>query len=279
MKNDTDNETAPEGKKKKETSKGTGFDMEIVEVKQGYLTAYVIGTTPLILNRMSEKAKRELLLPKGRKTAVEKATTLKHDPVAEYRDSAYRLSDESAPTYVGLLPTSFKGAVMTAALDLPGVKKAQIGRLTYVEGHMIGVYGLPKLYMSITRSADMNRTPDVRTRAIIPKWACELSIVHTLPLITPTAVSNLLAAAGMTVGVGDWRLEKGSGNYGLFKIVSPNDPAYKQIIAEGSRAAQKKAFDVPECYDDETSELLGWYEEEVVRRHQKGSAVPSGATV
>src|SRR5678815_788129 len=133
---------------------------DILKVSTGALDCYIVGTSPLILNRMSEKAKHELLMPKGRKNAVERATSLKHIPVDEYRASAYTLKDESAPTYLALMATAFKGALRSAALDMPGAKKAQIGRLTYIEGEYVGIYGVPKLFMAIVRSADMNKTPD-----------------------------------------------------------------------------------------------------------------------
>ena len=141
---------------------------DILKVSTGVFDCCILGTSPLILNRMSEKAKHELLLPRGRKTAVEKAMSLKHDPFAEYRASAHTLKNEQESTLLAIPATAFKGAIRTAALDMPGAKKAQIGRLTYIPGEYVGVYGLPRLFMSIVRSADMNRTPDVRTRAIVP---------------------------------------------------------------------------------------------------------------
>lgn len=246
--------------------------IEILQVSTGQIECCVLGSTPLILNRMSEKAKRELLMPKGRKSAMEKATTLKHAPLDEFRASAYRFTDESLPTYLGVLSTSFKGAMRSAALDLPGAKKAQVGRLTYVNGDYVGVYGIPKLFMSVTRSADMNKTPDVRTRAIVPTWACRVVVTFVQPLMRAQAVVNLLAAAGLSIGVGDWRPEKGSGNYGQFRIVAQDDPDYLAIIANGGRAAQKDAMDTPECYDDETADLLSWFDTEVKRRKLIGVA-------
>ena len=94
-----------------------------------------------------------------------------------------------------------------AALDLPGARKAQIGRLVQVkEGtyrDLIPIYGEPQLLMSVTRSADMNRTPDIRSRCIIPNWAAQITISFVLPTLRETAVVNLLAAAGITAGVGD----------------------------------------------------------------------------
>lgn len=231
--------------------------VEIIQATQGTIQLNVLGTSPLICNRMSEKARRELLLPAGRKTTAEKASSLKHDPIAEFRASPYLLPE--GPALIGLMSSAFKGAMGTAALDLPGATKSKIGRLVYVEGDYVGIFGVPKLFMSIVRSADMNKTPDVRTRAIIPEWACRLTISYVEPIIKQTAVINLLAAAGITAGVGDWRPEKGKGAFGRFKIVPDRDPDFLRLIAATGRDVQAHSMEHPEAYDAETEELLGWY--------------------
>lgn len=259
---------------KAKTSTPDAGAVDILQVERGTLEVCVLGTSPIILNRMSEKARHELLLPRGRKGAVEKATTLKHNPLEEFRASAYTLPDGAPmpPTLLAVLATSFKGAMATAALDLPGAKKAQIGRLTYVNGDRVSLYGLPQLMMSIVRSADMNKTPDVRTRAIVPAWACFLSVTYIKPLMRPNAVANLLAASGLTIGVGDWRPEKGKGNYGQFEIVSPTDERFTEIVKYGGRVPQIEAMETPICYDDETTTLLAWFEGELANRNLRGVA-------
>lgn len=247
-------------------------EIQIIEINTGTITVAVVGTTPLILNRMAEKAKHELLLPKGKKTAAEKASSLKHDPLAEFRASPVRLRDDNASTLLALPSTAFKGAMRTAALDLPGAKKSQIGRLTYIPGEFVGIYGVPEVFSTIVRSADMNRTPDVRTRCIVPKWAAVLSITFVRPIMREQAIANLLAAAGITVGVGDFRPEKGAGNYGQFEVVGADDPRLLEIMAVGGRAAQLEAMDNPEAYDEDTEELLSWFDVEVRRRGFKVAA-------
>ena len=243
---------------------------DVLKVSTGHLDCFILGTSPLVLNRMSEKAKHELLMPKGRKNATERAMSLKHIPVDEYRASAYTLKE--GPTLLALMSTAFKGALRSAALDMPGAKKAQIGRLTYIEGDMVGIYGVPKLFMAIVRSADMNKTPDVRTRAIVPAWACSLRVTYVEPLIRSQAVANLLAAAGITIGVGDGRPEKGAMSYGQFRLTSPSDPEFQRILKDGGRKAQQAGLDSPVCYDDETTELLSWFEGERAQRKLKGVA-------
>lgn len=247
-------------------------EIQIIEVRTGTITVAVIGTTPLIMNRLAEKAKRVLLMGSSRKTAAEKAANLKHNPLEEFRASPVRVSDDDAPTLLAMPATAFKGAIRTAAVDLPGTRKAQIGRLTYIPGETVGVYGIPKVYSTIVRSADKARTPDVRTRCIVPQWAAVMNITFVRPIMREQGVANLLAAAGITVGVGDFRPEKGAGNYGQFEVVGADDPRLLEIMRTGGRAAQVAAMDNPEAYDEETEELLSWFDAEARRRGFKIAA-------
>lgn len=254
------------------TAKATNDEVVIMEVQTGRMDFCVLGTSPLILNRMAMKAWHELLAPKGRKTAADRATSLKHDPVSEFRDSPYTIADPACPTLLGVMPTSFKKAMATAALDIPGAKKSQIGRLVYIHGEMQPVFGIPKVFMAITRSADINRTPDVRTRAILPEWACKLSVQFTKPILREQSIANLLAAAGIQSGIGDWRQEKGSASYGSFKLVSADDPDFLRITSSMGRQAQREAMDEPEAYNEETAEMLSWFNVEMKRRGFKVAA-------
>lgn len=227
----------------------------------------VVGRSPLIINRLAEKAKQELLLPKGKKTAGEKAVSLKHDPYEEYRSSAYIVAD--GDTALALPSVAFKKAMATAALEMPGAKKTQILRLVYMPDAYVSIYGVPNIFCSITRSADINKTPDVRTRCIVPRWAAVVTIDYAHPQLSESSIANLLNAAGFICGVGDWRQEKGSGNYGAFEVTSPTAPEFVSIVNTGTRAAQMDALENPIPFDAETAELLSWFEIELNKRGQK----------
>lgn len=246
------------------TTKEAG-EIMIARVEQTELMFYIRGTAPLICNRMSEKAQRELLFPSPRKTTADKAINLKHDPLAEYQASPYRNLAADAPTRLQLLSSMFKGAMRTAALDLPGAKKSQIGRLLYVVGDRVDLYGRPELMMSVTRSADINRTPDIRSRAILREWACKITVRFTTPILRDVAVANLLVAAGIQAGVGDYRVEKGAGSYGTFEPVAADDADWHRIAKIG-RKEQDAALAKPDFYDDETASLYTWFESELPRR-------------
>lgn len=239
--------------------------IDIMEINRSVVTVRVVGIAPLICNRLAEKAKHELLLPSMRKTAADKATILKHSPLDEYRSSVERSEEEDGPI-ICLPATAFKGSMRSAALDIPGASKSQIGRLTYIEGSHVQVYGVPEMYMSIVRSADMNKTPDVRTRAIIRNWCAEFSISFMTPNLTEKSVLNLLAAAGEICGVGDFRPGKGAGAYGRFRLVDRDDKDYARIVKTGGRAEQFKSLENPGFFDAQTEELFGWFNQELNNR-------------
>lgn len=236
--------------------------IDVPELQQEIATFNILGVTPLIMNRMAEKAKRELLKPAGRKTAAQKKTSTKHDPPKEYRDSAY-LAPPATVTHLGFPAPAFKRAIAQAAVDIPGATKAAIGRLVRVPGMTIPIYGVPQIFTAVVRSADAAKTPDIRTRAILPRWACQVQVQFVIPILKAGTIANLLSGAGQIVGIGDGRQEKGALDFGLFQLVGDDDAEWLDIVGSGGRAEQEAALKEPDYYDAETEELLGWYQNEI----------------
>lgn len=249
------------------TKKKKSESVDVVCIEEMKLDFCILGRSPgIIMNAMSEKTKRILLMPPPPKNRVEKHTTLKHVPIEEYRDSCYKSMNDSLPTRILLPSTCFKASAASVAKDVPGVTGAQIKRLVHVKGAYVHIYGIPKIHTAVVRNSDVNRTPDIRTRACIPEWACYLSLSFTKPILKEPDVVRLLANAGFMCGVGDWRSERGSGNYGQFELVEENNPDFQRIIKNGGLAAQDAALLDPSPYDSETAELLSWFNDEVKRR-------------
>lgn len=270
---------ATKSKASKDNDTGPGpIDIDLPERR--FVEAYIIGATPLIYNAMSEKAKRTLLLPGPPKNRAERAGTLKHEPIPEYRNSVYRWLGDFRPTRLIIPATAFKGAMMEAALDLPGVAKTQIGRLAIVRGvdgestsDSISVFGTPQLLMSVVRNSDPKHTPDIRTRAILAEWCCRLRLGYTSGSLTARSIVNLSAFAGMIIGVGDWRQGKGKGPYGQFELVDADNEDWQRIAQQG-REIQDAALLTPQCYDHESESLLAWYDEEIARRGREPPPQP-----
>ncbi len=271
-------------KKKDEESLSTAIRVD--RLVKGLVEFSVIGDRPIILNKLSRKTQHELLMP-GNRNAAERKSSLKHNPYEEFRASAHTQSDENYGPYLAMPSAAFHGAMSSVAIDLPGeAKKAQIARLTFVIGKQpdyVGIYGIPMLYMAMVRSADMNHTPDVRTRVIIPRWCATFRVEYVKPMLNEAMVANLLDNSGMIRGVGDGRPEKGKLNFGQFHICAADDKKdFAQIVKEGTRQAQLKAMEEAAPYDDETRELLAWFDSELERRHKATASAPvkpNGAAV
>ena len=256
----------------KKTTKSTEKEdiaVEILEIGQGEVRFNILGTSPLICHRYPFKAWQELVLPSRKENRAALEQTLKHVPIEEYRESLYRNRDPKRATMFHLPNGMFAGALTQAGVDVPGAARATLERLTRVADVSIDLYGVPQIFCAMVRNSGINRTPDVRTRPIFPQWACRVTVRYCRPQLTERNISNLMGAAGLICGIGDWRGERG-GPYGAFKVVGDDDREFLSIIKNQNRKPQASAFDQPAYFDGDTADLLTWFAKEVKRREQDG---------
>lgn len=268
MRNARDTLGARMQKKKSETTQ-----IDIVKINFGVLHFNVLGTSALIINRLAEKARHELLLPALKKNAAGRATSLKHDPIQEFRSSLYRTALDAAAARLYLPGSGFASAIADVAVDIPGSSRAQVERLCKVPVQSIPIFGIPKLYMTVVRTLGMNKTPDIRTRGLLPEWACQVDVRYVKGLITERSVTNLFAAAGVIGGMGDGRGKMG---YGQFSLVEAANKDFQRIMKTQGRAPQDKAIQAaePRADDPETEELLHWFKTEMIEREKNGQDDP-----
>ena len=247
------------------TKKSDEVEIQVQPLRQARIKLRIIGTTPMFQNRMAAKAKGQLLVGGQKKGKADRAN-IKHQPLLEYRDSAQILP--SGPTALGLNVIAVKAAMSTAALETPGLTKTSAQRLLFMPGDFVPLYGTPQLRMDVVRSADINRTPDIRSRCFLPIWGAELEIRYIVPQLNASSVVNLLCNAGILVGVGDYRQEKGKGSYGSFRVIGEGekDKEWDDLIANHGRKVQLAALEDPEYADSDTVDLMEYYAGEVKRR-------------
>lgn len=240
-------------------------EINVIPLQRGAVTVRIIGTTPLFQNRMANKVWQTLLVGGRKKTQADRAE-IKHDPFQEYRDSAEILPD--GPTALGLRVTAVKGAMCSAAIETAGLTKTASQRLLLMPGDFAPLYGVPQLRCDVVRSADINRTPDVRTRAFLPAWGVEIDIRYVTPQLAAHSVIALLCNAGILIGVGDYRQEKGKGAFGSFRVIATDekDREWDNLVKNHGRMKQLKALANPEFADKNTADLMEYFAEEVKRR-------------
>jgi hypothetical protein len=247
------------------TPKTETAEIQVTPLRRGSVRLRIIGTQPLFQNRMPNKVKEGLLVGTRKKTKAERQE-IKHDPIAEFRNSAEIV--RAGPTALGLRTVAVKAAMCTASLETAGITKTSAQRLLFIPGDHAPLYGTPFLRMDVVRSADINRTPDVRSRAFLPKWGAELEIQYIVPQLSVTSVVTLLCNAGVLIGVGDFRQEKGKGSFGLFRVIGEGeqDEEWDDLVAHHGRAAQEAALAEPECADRDTEDLMEFFYAETRRR-------------
>ena len=219
----------------------------------------LVGETGLYCHRMSAKAKRQLMIGGRKKTAAERLH-LKHDPRAEFLDSMHVHEGFHPHAHVKFPAMAIKSAMGTAALAVPGVRKTDVNRLVFMPDEFVPVFGLPRLRMDIARSSDINRTPDVRTRAYFAAWATEVTIRFARPALSVQSVAALLTNAGVMCGIGDNRQERGNGSFGTFRLVDDIPADLLDVDA------QWDAIESPEPANPETEELMAEFDLEVESR-------------
>ncbi|WP_156928757.1 hypothetical protein [Bradyrhizobium sp. th.b2] len=240
-------------------------EVTIQPLKRARIKLRIIGSTPMFQNRMASKAKFQLLTGGQKKGKADRAA-IKHDPLTEFRDSAEILP--GGPTALGLRVVAVKAAMATAALETPGLTKSSAQRLLFMPGDHVPLYGVPQLRMDIVRSADINRTPDVRTRCYLPRWGAEVEINFIVPQLSMQGVVSLLCNAGILVGIGDFRQEKGKGAFGSFRVLGEgeDDEEWSDLVENHGRASQEAALADPEYADRDTEDLMAHFFAEVQRR-------------
>ena len=236
---------------------------DTVQVQRIASKAYnitIVGTTGLYLHKMSQKAQRDLLLGGKKKTAAEKQG-IKHDPVQDFRNSMYFSHERSDDAAVSFPAMAIKRAIRTIAVEIDGVKGTQIDRLIYMPDEYIHLVGVPILRMDVTRTSDIGRTPDVRTRAYLPIWGTQFTIHAAHPQFSEATIQSLLANAGTFIGIGDNRQERGKGSFGTF-VVTEGLP--DTLSVDGNKTRQIEAYEHPvadELHGDTAALFTLWGEE------------------
>jgi hypothetical protein len=253
--------------------------LQISQFKKGRVRLRMVGTTPLYFNSMSAKTMRDLAAPKE-KIKGKKSTGMKHDPVKEFYDSAYK--KDFGETMLCFPAPGVKAAMATAALETENVSKASVQRLIFMPQTHIQIWGKPQLKTDIVRTADIKRTPDVRTRCYLPRWCAEVDIAYVQPTLSAYGIVSLLSNAGAIIGIGDFRQEKGRGSYGTFVVGTMDEDGHddwtdlmpdgsspqkvwEELMSEG-REVQQAAMSNPEYADEVTADLVEYVKSEMDRR-------------
>lgn len=213
-------------KKTEEAVIGVGFDLPKIDVR--YLQVAVIGDSPLIVHKWSEKAKHEMLTKQMKKASKGKEAK---DPWIDYCESMYWLDGMPAkPTQedvdnarFGFPAVAFKACAIDAAYQQGIIAKKTTARGAFhLQDEFVEIIGKPRMREDMVQIGGISRVADIRYRAEFPVWKATLNIRYNGTSITPEQILGMLDIGGFANGVGEWRPEK-DGSYGTFHVATQNE--------------------------------------------------------
>lgn len=214
---------------------GTKIMIPKFERRVMHLTVRSLAGSSAIFNAWSVKALKEMLenqmVEGGLSKKEKKAKRERKDPFADMLGATYFNSE-------GLLAApsvAFKSSMVEACRNIPGVAKKDLLQGMFVEGtepRFVDLYGFPRCRMDPVRVGPQ-KVADIRFRPEYEVWVCDLRIVYLPNIIDEASIANLLAWAGATTGIGEWRPERG-GIYGQFEIVTSGAAQLKKSLGRFS---------------------------------------------
>lgn len=196
-----------------------------IQIKE--IVVHLKGTTPLIMHKWSEKAKREML-EKQMKKAKTKGHDVK-DPVRDFIDSLYWLEGEPKEktkegfmeaiqngAKFGFPSVAFKASAVSAGYRSGATKdKVSVNAAFHIDGDMVEIEGTPEMREDMVRVG--MGTADIRYRGEFKEWSAKFIVRYNEGAISAEQILNLFQLGGFACGIGEWRPEKGGSN-GMYEI-------------------------------------------------------------
>ena len=220
--------------------------IEIPEVNMDIFKCRLIGETPLVIHAMGEKKRKEMRDLMGPKTAASKVRPPK-DQAGEYFDAMYILNNQMGKdgkrpnphhndqeySYEGIfVPLAFEDATAVHGVRASGFRLGMVRAAkscgavmtdTRCNMRVRSPFGsfVPLSFETVVSREDPvklqgNKT-DLRYRPEYTGWSVDIEIEHMSDIIGPEQLIQLLRISGRTVGVGEWRNERG-GEFGAFDV-------------------------------------------------------------
>lgn len=202
--------------------------VELVPIDIREFDVTILGVTPLIVHRFSEKAKKQIEDKQQKKA---KGARGARDPHAEYLASLYpmpgyesRIGEKDCE--YGVPAVWIKLAAVSACRFIEGLKMTLARGAFHVLGDDGGLLRLTHDGIRMREDAVTigMGTRDMRYRAEFKNWSVKARIRYDAAVITPAQIINLIQHAGFSGGLGEMRpSQKASDQYGMFEVLTEGD--------------------------------------------------------
>lgn len=194
--------------------------VSIPRLKVETFTVSLVGDSPLIVHKFSEKAKKEMLAKQMKEAKQAKSAK---DPFRDYVESMYWLTPMPAkPTEkdvekakFGFPAIGFKAAAVDACSHVSDLTKVEARGAFHIPAEFVEIIGKPQMREDVVRL--MGTTTDLRYRGEFRDWRVKFQVRHNPNVLSVEQIINLFNVAGFAIGVGEWRPQK-DGSNGMFHV-------------------------------------------------------------
>lgn len=190
--------------------------IKIPPIRKEVVRLTIVGDSPLLVNKFSEKAKTELD-EKHQKKA--KGARQARNPEAEFNAARY-IFDKKRD---GVPASGLKNAAVSACRFTEGVPMTRAKGSFFVLEEVNGLVPIDcksgaELDERIVRVGKFgNKQPMTRYRPVYHNWSITFKVVYNPDIISADQLANLFETAGFAIGLCEYRPEK-SGNLGMFHV-------------------------------------------------------------
>ena len=195
--------------------------IEIPALNEQVLMLKIVGDTPLITHKWSERQKKKIRDKQAKQASNAKEA---RDPWQEFCESMYWLTEmPMVPTEEDIKEAKFgfksialKDAAVTACTSVSSVTKVAARQAFHVVGEFLEIQSNPPYMREDAVRIGMG-TSDLRYRGCFDNWSVTFKVRFNADLISTEQLTHLFNIAGFAVGLGEWRPEK-NGQNGMFHV-------------------------------------------------------------
>ena len=202
------------------------------EMQQSVLTTRIIGISPFIQHKWSEKA---IKMIRDQHAGVRVKNREIRKPEEEFRDAAYVCEDGR----FGFPAGGIKACLIGAAHKDIGLEKTLLRKSLFIIpddpiNNLIALETDDPLMREDTVRVGAGST-DLRYRPEFRNWSMILNFEFDAQALTQPTILNLVQRAGFGVGLGEWRPEKGGEN-GRFEV----DVNFETLVSTKAQFAEQR---------------------------------------
>jgi len=182
----------------------------VLPLQKMQATLKLKGTTSLLMNKFTDKAKESMVARQVKQTRQKEA----RDIQSEVEQAIHRMPNGD----IGFPSCGFKKAMVEAAVYLDGLDKKLVKGSIQIPGNLIKInFKKQVVNEAVVRLGGFTRKAMVRYRPEFQEWSCELPILFNSAQISLQQLVQLANTAGFHIGVGEWTPQR-SGSYGMFEV-------------------------------------------------------------